>query len=368
MASDAQIQANQTNARAHATGPKSPGGKKRSSLNSLKHGLAARALVPPDGQETFDELLAAWLDQVRPADQFEMAQAQALARAELNLRRCDAYKEALVEARRRRAGYDFALAEADRADRLGQRLLSGGDPEPPSILARALGSFAAGADWLIRRWEEVLLALKNDGALSGPEVRRFLRVWGLDPADAIDPVVRAMLAGADDPEAADNFAEVATVESRRLRERKAQFLDAIAEAERSGAAARAGHDPGEEGVRLSRYEAAAERSFHKAVKALREHRRDPEAVIAAPAAPAPAPAPAPSPPGGPVDPRSSFARALEADDSDVDLDADLGAELAAIEAALGLRETERTQSSPGSEPAADTDLPPEPPPGGPGPA
>jgi hypothetical protein len=89
MASQAQINANIQNSK-HATGPTSPEGRQRSSRNGLKHGLAARVLVPPDDQETYDELLEAWIDQVRPADPMELALAQALVHAELRSRRCTA--------------------------------------------------------------------------------------------------------------------------------------------------------------------------------------------------------------------------------------------------------------------------------------
>jgi hypothetical protein len=44
MASEAQIQANQENAK-HSTGPRSPGGKQRVALNALKHGLTGKQVV-----------------------------------------------------------------------------------------------------------------------------------------------------------------------------------------------------------------------------------------------------------------------------------------------------------------------------------
>jgi hypothetical protein len=66
-----------------------------------------------------------------------------------------------------------------------------------------------------------------------------------------------------------------------------------------------------------------------------------------------------------------LARALPADEADLDLDGDLeglGAELAALEASLDRLETERTQFGPTSEPIPDVESPPEAPPAGPEPA
>jgi hypothetical protein len=368
VTSPAQVHANTQNCK-HATGPKTPEGRSRSAQNGFKHGLAARVLVPPDEQETYDELLAAWVESVQPADQVERALVQTLARTELTLRRCTAYAEAQVEARRRRAGYDHALAEADRADRLWLRLLSGNDPEPRSILVRALGSFAAGADWLIRRWKDLLVSLKSQGSLSEPEVRRLLLVWGHDPSDELDPVARDLLAVADDPAAADDFERAATTESGRLAEHKTKYLAPLAAAEWAEAVWRVGYDPGPDGQRLARYTAAAQREFDRAKTALLEHRQNPTLLTPGAAPPSPAPAsasaPRPEPPAAPLDPRSSLARALPADEAELDLDA---LDLEAVEAALDLLETERTQFGPAPAPLPAADLPPAPPPAGPDPA
>ena len=45
--SDAQIQANRLNAQL-STGPRTPEGKKRSSLNALRHGLSGQIVVLPN--------------------------------------------------------------------------------------------------------------------------------------------------------------------------------------------------------------------------------------------------------------------------------------------------------------------------------
>ena len=59
MATQLQIDANRENAR-HSTGPTTPEGKARASINSLRHGLLARQVVLPiEDRAQYLELLAA---------------------------------------------------------------------------------------------------------------------------------------------------------------------------------------------------------------------------------------------------------------------------------------------------------------------
>jgi hypothetical protein len=66
MSSDRRIEANRRNAQ-KSTGPITPEGKAKSSLNSLRHGLLARTVVL-DGESTdrFHELLASLQDELQP--------------------------------------------------------------------------------------------------------------------------------------------------------------------------------------------------------------------------------------------------------------------------------------------------------------
>ena len=64
--SPAQFAANAANAQ-HSTGPRTPEGKTRSSLNASKHGLTAREVViAPGEQPEFDDLLASFQADVKP--------------------------------------------------------------------------------------------------------------------------------------------------------------------------------------------------------------------------------------------------------------------------------------------------------------
>jgi hypothetical protein len=74
MATDEQLQANRRNAK-RSTGPRSPEGKARSRLNSLKHGLTAKTLViVGERVHEFDELRAKLIDQYDPQSALECDQ------------------------------------------------------------------------------------------------------------------------------------------------------------------------------------------------------------------------------------------------------------------------------------------------------
>ncbi len=70
---------NKANAQ-HSTGPNTPEGKKRSSLNALRHGLTARAVVmPTEDPEAYERLLKALTAEYRPKGVTESLLVQTLA-------------------------------------------------------------------------------------------------------------------------------------------------------------------------------------------------------------------------------------------------------------------------------------------------
>src|SRR4051812_34308766 len=63
---DARTLANRKNA-LKSTGPRTPEGKKRSSMNALKHGLTATTvLLPGEDAGAYEDRLDAWTDDLRP--------------------------------------------------------------------------------------------------------------------------------------------------------------------------------------------------------------------------------------------------------------------------------------------------------------
>jgi hypothetical protein len=66
MTSQARILSNQNNSK-RSTGPRTPEGKQRSSMNALKHGLRAETvLLPTEDADAFDDMLAEWNDEWKP--------------------------------------------------------------------------------------------------------------------------------------------------------------------------------------------------------------------------------------------------------------------------------------------------------------
>ena len=87
MASALQIKANQENAR-RSTGPRTPGGKVRSSLNARRHGLLARdAVLPEEDRAAYLELLGALEAEYQPEGPTQTFFVSRLAAAQWRLQR-----------------------------------------------------------------------------------------------------------------------------------------------------------------------------------------------------------------------------------------------------------------------------------------
>jgi len=87
MASDRQIEANRNNAR-RSTGPRTPLGKARASLNAVRHGLSARnAVLPDEDREAYLELHASLDAQFQPQGPIETFLVGQMASAQWRLQR-----------------------------------------------------------------------------------------------------------------------------------------------------------------------------------------------------------------------------------------------------------------------------------------
>ena len=79
MRTSAQTRANRANARL-STGPTSPQGKQRSSLNAIRHGLTAQAVVmPSEDIAAYQRLTASYFDDLKPNGAIERQFVQTLA-------------------------------------------------------------------------------------------------------------------------------------------------------------------------------------------------------------------------------------------------------------------------------------------------
>lgn len=87
MASDRQITANRQNAK-RSTGPKTPEGKARASLNAVRHGLLARqSVIPEEDRADYLDLLAALEAEHQPQSPLETFLVHQMASAQWRLER-----------------------------------------------------------------------------------------------------------------------------------------------------------------------------------------------------------------------------------------------------------------------------------------
>src|SRR4051812_10900274 len=93
---DARTLANRKNA-LKSTGPRTPEGKRRSSMNALKHGLTATTvLLPGEDREAYDARLDAWTDDLRPVGAAQVVAVERAVRATWRLDRCALAESAMI--------------------------------------------------------------------------------------------------------------------------------------------------------------------------------------------------------------------------------------------------------------------------------
>ena len=98
MSSDRQIEANRENAQ-HSTGPQTEEGKATSSQNARRHGLSAMTIfVPPERDEDFQEMYAAYYREIKPIGELQTDYFEQLIHAKWNLQIArELHVRALVE-------------------------------------------------------------------------------------------------------------------------------------------------------------------------------------------------------------------------------------------------------------------------------
>jgi hypothetical protein len=360
MISPQKLQANRANAM-RSKGPRSPGGKCRSRLNAVTHGLTAQTLIlPGEDEHAYQRRLAAWTHDLAPCNPYEEdLVAQAVSHS-WRLDRADRVQAALLAERLAAGPGDDERRRREEVEDLGRRLwpdsgqplpgdppgnrpaisVSPEDPDDPARLVNRLEMIAEGCRWLLDRWAGLRAAADDGRAWSLEEMVGAIRLLGKQPLDAADDrqvlaIVRACSAMAPDgPDPFDRLLDSLTAREaefyrRRLRGRgvgaarpggdgeareillgvideAVEWLE-IAEArcrerEAALAATRAGRllfDDSAEAEWLRFQQGKSTRAILRIVGRLREARR--RGVELTPKPPAP-----PSPGGGPPAPRESF--------------------------------------------------------------
>src|SRR4051794_2309798 len=234
-------------------GPKTPEGKARAKLNSMKHGLRAKVLLPAELVAAYEAHKAELTRQFAQATQYEdwLVGEMALAMARLdrcaNMAVCDLQRCLDI------AAFDWDDDRKGWVEDLGRRL-----SKDPSRVVHSLEQSTHGADWMIARWEGIRGVLATGG-----EADEGLRGLAYDllggPLDLRSGAYRVPAAGN-----AAGLSSLAGEEIARLRKRQQRCLDDRDEAYRSMAMAGmpCEEDPGT--ARLRRQESSLRRTLERA--------------------------------------------------------------------------------------------------------
>src|SRR5947209_3358581 len=115
MSSESQISANPQNAQL-STGPKSKGGKAKSSLNAVKTGLTGRTvLLPTEDAAAYETHLARFFTEYAPANEEEQTLVQSLADTEWRLLRIPALEMGIYAVGRLELAPNFQEVEDPQA-------------------------------------------------------------------------------------------------------------------------------------------------------------------------------------------------------------------------------------------------------------
>ena len=121
MISDLQLIANRENAQ-HSTGPRTPEGKKRSSLNATRHGLTGQVIVMPyEDLQAYNAFVERYIDGLDPKNEPEKQLALDMANTVWKLNRANSIESGI-----------YAMGHHDNADRNNVD-----DPEVHSALTAA---------------------------------------------------------------------------------------------------------------------------------------------------------------------------------------------------------------------------------------
>ena len=264
-----------------STGP-SPQGKLISRKNGLKHGLTGAGIVIPDEDlAAVEERIEAFRADLKPRNDVAQFLATRAAVLSVRLDRCVRQEAAKitsdmmeadaieVEARANDLAYDISLLE-----------------DEPAKAVRNLLRSPEGIDWLIQAWRFLLVALfdaewprfsfgraqrLSGGPLTGFRESRMAALAlaigdGLrDPVTRKDPVP---LEPARLEAVRGELKPLVEAEIARLEGVKARLDHEAIAKDRAGARARSIFDPSKEATLARKYEAAAEREFHRALKAI----------------------------------------------------------------------------------------------------
>jgi len=171
--SDRKAEANRRNAQ-KSTGPKTPEGKERSRRNGLKHGLAAKVVLPEADQAAVEKETQILMEEILPEGQVETELVEQAAAAAVRIRMCQRIETETQLDVKRAAVTDWEDRKRNAIRAKASRL-----KEDPAELVAELERTAFGCDWLINRWNDLRRPLEANGEWTVEDLRRATRLKGM---------------------------------------------------------------------------------------------------------------------------------------------------------------------------------------------
>jgi len=206
MASPAQIAANQLNSR-KSTGPATPQGRAKSSMNALKHGNRSRKLALLREEScAFEERLRKWMaigDAQNDVEEYliyrnvclsfelDRAERARVERCTSLIENADEEEAAEAQAVGRQLFFDPAgptplygnptfFSRKKKTSWNGEAV----DPNDPAALVKTLESNAAGCCWLREEWQALRAQLESTGFWQSHDRLKAIRLLGRQPVEA----------------------------------------------------------------------------------------------------------------------------------------------------------------------------------------
>jgi hypothetical protein len=269
MATQNQIRANRENAK-KSTGPTSDAGKEVARGNALKHGLAAKLLLPP-GMEVAaaEERTGHWLASFRPFEAFDVWLVGSVAAESIRIDHCRVHEAVIRERIAGRAADDLCWDDDRRmaVDDLAVKL-----PKKPEVIVRKLRQTLQGVDWMIERWIGLGNTIDFGGQWNEDQIALALDLLGV-PIDLRNGPT--MLDVPDDLDASRWYLTLAAREVTRLRELQQNSLIHWDAADREAAMHGVESTPAPALRLVRRYERNCNRRLEWAVEQLRARKREP---------------------------------------------------------------------------------------------
>ena len=289
--SAAQLAANRANAM-KSTGPKSDEGKERSRANAYKHGLTGAGVVlSSEDAEALDRRLDALMGDLKPADERARLLIHRAALHSIRMDRLARQEAGATNARVAKARAELSRDRRAEAEQL-LRLIAA----EPAATVRRLRATPEGVDVMVDEWTKLKADLDHEEGTRWTRVHSYRADYlhgsdsGMVGASYYEAWTRAY-EGKYDLLRPDHFQDCKTEADRKqlalqklgdlvdadleqIKEDRASMDTLGGDAEMEYAEDVALFDPSKEGELARKYEAAAERGFYRALKELKELRRE----------------------------------------------------------------------------------------------